>query len=251
MSSKKKNRKAAAPGEPEQQPTDKTQAKPAPKPKPKTEAQIRFHQKDDTIMHRWDLTDVEMRKIGVEVGQLGNEIDNITSQAKATANDFKSRIELKTSQRDALSQKLANQYEMRETKTIIVYDVKTQTKTFVNPKNKKQVYRGPEPMTDADRVMEMFKKKDITKPVAKTPAAEAGPVEEAAGAQPKLELDIDEIASEARDDATKIIAAFRKKANESGWKGKAISGVSLQAKSQIEKGLSFVLNYLRQFCIEK
>ena len=230
----------------------------AAKPK-KSDAAIRFHEKEEKIMHKFDLTDREMAAIGFDVGNLGNAIEQITNQAKATANDFKSRIELKTAERDALSQKLAQRYEMRETKATVIYDVKTQTKTYVNPRNKKEVYRGPEPMTDADRVMEMFKKKDMQKPrptgdasvVDPSKQAAKGPVEEAAAAQPKVELDIDAIASEVKDDVTKIIVAFRNAATAASWKGKAISGVTKEAKKLGEKGASFVVTYLGNFCIQQ
>ena len=243
--------------------TEKPQKPKAEKPKAdsstkgkKPEAAIRFHQKEEKIMHRFDLTDKEMRAVGVEVGNLGNQIEQLMNQAKAIANDFKSRIELKTAERDALSQKLAQQYEMRETKAIVIYDVKTQTKKFVNPRNQKDVYRGPEPMTDADRVMEMFKKKDLQKP-RPLPTGEAsvaapkGPVEEAAAAQPKVELDIEEVATDLKDDVNKIIVAFRKAATAASWKGKAISGVTGEAKKLAEKGASFVVTYLKNFCIEQ
>lgn len=217
----------------------------------------------EIILIRHALTDKELADLGTQSGRLQGEVTNLEATLGAIKKDYTSQIEMKNTTISSLGVKLANGYEMRETKALVIYDAKAGTKKFVNPKNKREVYREAD-MTEADRQLPMFQPEVLAatkkKPEAKAAekkakgAKEIPPLDdlskEAALASEKVDLHLDMAIQEGMM-PDKLILNFGRQAKKSGWANPVIKAVKAHAEAHAEEGISEVADALRPFCIEK
>lgn len=228
--------------------------------KPKRAKKPKIRPLQETILAKHPFTEGELAEFGRQVGRLRGDVDNLQSDMAAVVKDYKSRIELKETAIKALTTKLQNEYEMRETLSLVVFNTKERTKKFVNPKNKREIYKE-EAMTDSDWQLPMFKPEEIAAKAPKkgAPAADgakpplpplAPELHEAAVAHEKVDLDLDVAISDGLM-PPKLVTTFKKLAKKAGWAQKIINGVAVHALTRAEAGISAVADELRPFCIKK
>lgn len=264
-SAKPKAKKAKPSAENQQQPAAAANATPDPKAtKPKKEVKKKWPAPRERILARHDFSVQEMAGYGGDIGRIDQDIALLQKDAKDVANDYKAKIEVKTTTRTALSQKLSNGYEMREVTAEIIYDTKARTKRFVDPHNRKHVFRE-EPMTENDWQLPMFRPAEVVskKPTEKKdkPAGDTAgktnvgnvldnAVDEAAKAFGKVEIDLDGAVGEGMIPA-KLIKAFGTAAKKAGWAKKIAKAVQTYAQGKDDQGVSAVADVLRPYCVDK
>lgn len=269
-SAKPKAKKAKPGAENQQQPAAAANATPDLKAtKPKKEVKKKWPAPRERILARHDFSVQEMAGYGGDIGRIDQDIALLQKDAKDVANDYKAKIEVKTTTRTALSQKLSNGYEMREVTAEIIYDTKARSKKFVDPHNKKHVFRE-EPMTENDWQLPMFRPAEV---VSKKPAPagantqekppkgdNAGKtnigavldlaVDEAAKALGKIEVDLDGMIGESIL-PEKMIKKFGSVAKKAGWEPKITKSIQKYAASKCEDGVSAVADALRPYAVDK
>lgn len=259
----KKSKKASAENQAQQPAGD------AAAPKAKKEKKKKWPNPKERILARHDFTMQELAGYGQDVGRIDQDIALLQKDAKDVANDFKAKIEVKTTTRTALSQKLSNGYEMREVTAEIIYDTKTRTKRFVDPHNKKHVFRE-EPMTENDWQLPMFRPAEV---VSKKPTGDASvkapkpgkgddagktnvgavlddAINEAAKAFGKVEIDLDGAIGEGML-PLKLIKNFGVAAKKAGWDKKIVKAVQQHAQTKDDQGVSAVADVLRPYAVDK
>lgn len=214
----------------------------------------------ERILARHDFATAELADYGQQIGRIDQDIALLQRDAQDVAKDFKAKIEVKTTTRTALSQKLSNGYEMRERDAIVLFDTKKREKRFVDPHNKTHVFKT-EPMTENDWQLEMFRPKATAKPpkpgagnVNEKPPADkptlAPEILEAATALGKVELDIDALLAEAP--APEVLCRkFGTAAKKVEWPKKITKAVQQHAMKFAENGIGEVADALKPFIVDK
>lgn len=209
----------------------------------------------EKIMHRVDLTDKEMREYGAEVGRVNAEYLRLEDELASVKSDYKGRLDAKDAKRNALSTKLANGYEMREVEAIVEFDAAAGRKKYIHPVTKECI-RDTE-MTHADWQLPMFSKAEmekIRKPLPEEPKAEPQlsdadkEIVEAAAAQTKVELDLEQVIEEGGNVST-LISRF--KAATAEWPKNISAGIAKLAKGLEDQGTGAVIEFLRPFTVTK
>lgn len=216
----------------------------------------------ERILARFDLTDKEMRDYGAEVGRVNAEYNRLEDELASVKSDYKSRLDAKDAQRNTLSTKLANGYEMREVEAIVEFDVAAGKKKYIHPKTK-NILRETD-MTHADWQLPMFSKEELAKargmkPEDPKPATEEPgktnvgsavdkAIVEAASAQTKLEIDLEQVIEEGGNTST-LIKRFKELAKD--WPKNISAGIAKSAKALEEQGTGAVIEFLKPFTVTK
>lgn len=87
----------------------------------------------ERIEYKYDFNDAERADIGKKLAQLIREKDSIVTQAKASAKQWKLRIEECENKITALSDKTTDGFEMRPVEARVVFNRRKGMKTYYHP----------------------------------------------------------------------------------------------------------------------